>query len=84
MAVYCYDLVAQKSAFWTKARDAHLRSFYTDTLKIDPAILALFIGTTEIRVIKRLSELGLRTRRAERNDRDDRNHRNDKSGSRRR
>jgi hypothetical protein len=67
MSVYSYDLVPQKSAFWTKTRDAHLRSFYTDTVKVDPAIIAFFIGTTELRVIKRLSELGLRSRRAERN-----------------
>jgi len=63
MLVYCYDLAPTKSVFWTKTRDDHLRSFYTDKLKIDPAILALVIGTTERRVINRLSELGLRNRR---------------------
>jgi hypothetical protein len=52
-----------KSEFWTKAKDDHLRAFYNDRVKVDPAILALTLhagGQGTRRVINRLIELGLR------------------------
>jgi hypothetical protein len=52
---------------WTKARDAHLREHYNPRLKVDPAQLALRLGLAEKTIIIRLSQLGLRSRRAERN-----------------
>ncbi len=52
------------SAFWTKARDAHLREFYNDKVKVDPALLAISVrvrGAGGARqVVKRLCALGLR------------------------
>jgi hypothetical protein len=52
---------------WTNDRDAHLRAHYNDRIKVDPAQLALRLGLAEKTVIIRLSQLGLRSRRAERN-----------------
>ena len=67
MTVYCFDLVSRKSSFWNKERDTHLRTFYGDQVKVDPAILAFLLRTTEAHVLNRLSKLGLRNKRAERN-----------------
>jgi hypothetical protein len=45
MTVYCYHLVPKKQQFWTRERDNHLRSFYNDKIKVDPAILAACLQT---------------------------------------
>jgi hypothetical protein len=67
VTVYCFDLVSKKSSFWNKERDTHLRMFYGDRIKVDPAILAFKLKTSEACVLNRLSKLGLRNKRAERN-----------------
>jgi hypothetical protein len=56
--------VVEKTAFWTKARDNHLRAFYNDRVHVDPAILAYKLGVPgnnrAHRVVRRLCNLGLR------------------------
>lgn len=48
---------------FTKADDAHLREFYREGCRVDPAILATKLGKTERQLINRLSLLGLRHKR---------------------
>ena len=62
MTVYCYHLVPKKQQFWTRERDNHLRWFYNDKIKVDPAILAYKLGTRERNVLRRLADLKLRKR----------------------
>ena len=56
--------VVERTAFWTKARDNHLRAFYNDRIHVDPAILAYKLGVRGQnkvrRVVRRLCDLGLR------------------------
>jgi hypothetical protein len=56
--------VVEKTAFWTRARDDHLRAFYNDRIHVDPAILAYRLGVAgqnkARRVVRRLCDLGLR------------------------
>jgi hypothetical protein len=63
MSVYCFDLVPKRSSFWNQERDAHLRAFYNDQVRVDPSILALKLRTSEVQVLHRLSKLGLRNKR---------------------
>jgi hypothetical protein len=53
-----------EASFWTKTKDDHLRVFYNDLVKVDPAILAYELrvpGRNKARcVVRRLCELGLR------------------------
>jgi hypothetical protein len=59
--------VVERTAFWTKERDDHLRAFYNDRVKVDPAILAYKLGVRGQNKIytvqRRLLELGLRGRK---------------------
>jgi hypothetical protein len=52
---------------WTKGRDSFLRTWYGPQCRVDPAILAMSLDLAERTVIKRLSQLKLRSLRAERN-----------------
>lgn len=56
--------VVEKTPFWNRARDDHLRAFYNDKIKVDPAILAYKLGirgqNRARQVVRRLCDLGLR------------------------
>jgi len=52
---------------WSKERDQHLKDNYGPHQRTDPAVIALCLGLAEKTIIIRLSQLGLRSRRAERN-----------------
>ena len=55
-------MVKSNKEFWTKDKDQHLRDWYNDSVKVDPAQLALRLGTGLRIVINRLSILKLRHR----------------------
>jgi hypothetical protein len=63
MTVRTPDLFVKKATPFERVMDQHLREFYGNDMRIDPAILAYKLGT-RIRVIEnRLSFLGLRKKR---------------------
>ena len=64
MTVRCPDLAPVRKRgpmkFWTAERDAYLREWFCDDVKIHPAILAYKLRTAERMVKQRLAQLGLR------------------------
>lgn len=57
--VHAPELMQEKrkvSTFWTKERDAELRSM--SKARLCPAVMAMFLGTTERMVLLRRSKVG--------------------------